>query len=205
MANRNISSYYVNNSNQHIRYMSCRLTNYNTSGSSESYRITYYGFDISVNMVRILSTGNMQRNFTLNNVSSERAYNRMIHTSRSNAYSFITREITFELNTDYQYINSYQMTTASYEAPIELDWIFYDYKEMNAYEIGYTQGMDDTEAIYSDYNPEFSGTFTLIGQAFTSMGGILNTQVIGGLTIGALVGIPLTITIVITLFRMLRK
>lgn len=205
MANWNIAGYYVNNSNQHLRYISCRITNYNTSGSSESSRITYNGFDISVNMVRILSTGNMQWNFMLNNVSSERTYNRMMHSSRSHSYAFITREITFELNTDYQYINSYQMTTASYDAPIELGWIFYDYKEMNAYEIGYSQGMEDTDAIYSDYNPEFSGTFTLIGQAFTSMGGILNTQVIGGLTIGALVGIPLTITIVITLFRMLRK
>lgn len=47
--------------------------------------------------------------------------------------------------------------------------------------------------------------FGVIGNAFEAMASFMNTQVIGGLTIGALVGIPITVTVIIILAKWLRK
>ena len=72
----------------------------------------------------------------------------------------------------------------------------------SGYQSGYQKGYNDGTQT-ADGN--LGGAFTLIGGAFTSMSALMDTQVIGGLTIGALVGIPLCMVAIVAIFRMLKK
>lgn len=68
----------------------------------------------------------------------------------------------------------------------------------SGYQKGYTDGTQTADG-------NLGGAFTLIGGAFTSISSLMDTQVIGGLTIGALVGIPLCMVAIVAIFRMLKK
>lgn len=73
------------------------------------------------------------------------------------------------------------------------------------YDYGHQVGYDNGYNVASTENGNFSGVFGLLGQAFSSTAGLYNTSVIGGLTIGGLITIPLAITCVVAIFKILRK
>lgn len=72
------------------------------------------------------------------------------------------------------------------------------------YNLGYNEGYSNG-LIAGGGSESFFGPFTLLGDAFESMASVMNVQVLGGLTIGGFVAIPLVVTIAITIFRLFRK
>lgn len=94
-----------------------------------------------------------------------------------------------ELN---QYIQSYitEETENNY-------WIGYVDGKTIGFTEGYQQGASESS--------EMTNTFTLLGGAFDSLSGIMNVNLIGGLTIGGMIGIPLAISVIVVIFKMLRK
>lgn len=83
----------------------------------------------------------------------------------------------------------------------------------SGYQAGYTTGYnygnqvgyDNGYNVGSSANGNFTGVFGLLGQAFNSTSDLYSTSVIGGLTIGGLITIPLAITCVVAIFKILRK
>lgn len=72
-------------------------------------------------------------------------------------------------------------------------------------EVGYQEGYEIGKADGLVEGNSWTGPFQLIGSAFESVSSLMSVNIVGGLTIGALVGIPLTITVIITIFRIMRK
>lgn len=66
-------------------------------------------------------------------------------------------------------------------------------------EIGYSNGLQDGE------NSTFQGPFSLLGQAFSSTTQILELEIFPHITIGALVFIPVAVTVMIAIIRMIKR
>lgn len=76
----------------------------------------------------------------------------------------------------------------------------------DAYDNGYADGKDvGYELGVNASDEQFSGVFGLLGEAFGSASRLMNVSIVGGLTIGTFTMIPIAITIVISIFKLMRK
>ena len=136
--------------------------------------------------------------------------------------------------TDFAYFKPFLMSMQEYSArsynePILSDYIsFYvppyevgtysagyqDGKEVGektGWQTGYNQGFDEGKEVGYDQglidgeNSTFVGPFTLLGQAFSSTTQLLEVEVFPHVTIGALIFIPVAVTVMIAIFKMIKR
>lgn len=81
----------------------------------------------------------------------------------------------------------------------------YSVNSEESYQDGYDTGLRDgyDQGVNSDN--DYTGVFGLLGQAFGSASDLMGVSIVGGLTIGTFTMIPIAITIVISIFRLMRK
>lgn len=73
----------------------------------------------------------------------------------------------------------------------------------NGYSVGYTNGYHDG---YTTGNQnQTHDAFTYIKEAFDAVGGIMTLEVLPHITLGVAFSIPLTIVLIMTIFKLVRK
>lgn len=202
--------YYFNDgANQQYALLSGALVDY--SLSTEQYHDTCVLSGFRIDFVVFPQTnGYCIYKQTIQSVNSVNDWNRCIFTYSTYSDCYTSTELDLDIGVQNTFALPYTNSTYNVQNPIIFNLVFYNNTQNDVYEVAYNTGFDSgyelgyNEGVNSGESG-FTGTFELLGQAFGSLGNIMSVNVIGGLTIGSLIGIPLTITIVITLFKILRK
>lgn len=212
-----INSYYQINANIPQYRLNINFYDYYSDiGTLYSSTLSYQGFLIDYG-VEILNN-RVNFNYTIRQVRSgdydSRSgyvvnYDLLTSCKVSGAYS-----VNDMLNVNQsEYVNV--VNTDSLDWTISMGFNFYDIEKYNfddaIYSVGFSDGYDNGYAygyqvgLTDNTTNDYDGVFTLLGSAFDSASSLMNTQFIGGLTIGAFMTIPLAITVVIAIFRLVRK
>lgn len=126
--------------------------------------------------------------------------------------------IIYEGQDDVQY--EYEQDEEVYTS--QLEFAFYTSGWINAtnnYAQGYKNGKDDgfeegleigreqgyNEGLSEAENSTFAGPFTLLGQAFNSTAGILQTEIFPHFTIGMILFIPIAVSIAVAIFKAIKR
>lgn len=195
-------------------YFTCTLVSHGSaiSGSGVFVEINYNNFTPKLDNISFKSS-------VITQLTSDRSYNGVTYTHNdSDVYVSSINNLNVNSGKPLQQDVSYTFSSGLVPADnnyltimIEAGYSFNQYRDNYStildeeYEAGYSAGYTAGYSRGQTDNSQFDGVFTMLGSAFDSAGGLLQTTIIGGISIGTFIMIPLGATILISLFKILRK
>lgn len=185
----------------YVRYLSDESFNYNFRlnliNNSSYYSSSYYSnliykfgqdYDYSLNSNNLINFG----------VTSGVKYKRSDYVYNLVGFGDSSSAVIDDLGNFMQFDLNLSGYKAAQLSSVEISLSTFGIESISnvAYESGYSQGVDDSQSTLNAIN--------LIGSAFNSMGQLLDTPLMPGLSLGGLLSIPLVVVILMFILKILK-